>query len=101
MASVPGMVTAHRARDKQLVALCTDAGWVCSLWVHNLQDASVPAPAQLPTTRLPPHAAQTDLGRSLLNLWSLGLHRQLGQRLWRGETDSGSFQRPGPKNSHP
>lgn len=82
---VPGLVAAHGTHDEQLVALCADPGWFRSLTVCRLQGASVLAPAQLSTTRPPPQAAQPELGRPLLCLGGVGLHRQLGQGLWRRE----------------
>lgn len=80
-ASVPGVIAAHRARDEQLVALCADPRRLRSLRVRCLQRSSVPAPAQLPATGSPPHAAQPELGCPFLRLRGLGLHRQLRQGL--------------------
>lgn len=81
-AGVPGVVAAHGARDEQLVALRADPRRLRSLRVRGFQGAAVPAPAQLPAARPPPHAAQPELGRPLLGLRGLGLHGQLGQGLW-------------------
>lgn len=100
-AGVPGVVAAHRARDEQLVALRADPRRLRSLGVRGFQGAAVPAPAQLPAARPPPHAAQPQLGRPLLGLRGLGLHGELGQGLW-GRRDELRTQDPVfPPYPHP